>query len=355
MTKTKSIARGLFLIAAVAFPLISVEAQPRVEYKITGTVFDESNQGVEKVRVCALPADYGQMRQMHCGLSDSNGRFVIPVGRPAQYRILPEKSSAGYQFQQQEFYRNPALDLLNVTLTETNSNATISVPLGQKNGALNLRITDATTALAVESVRVLMCHVSNPRVCWNSPFKHSEGIFSVLAPHVPFTLMILADGYEEWWAPDGVGKNNYMSIPPGTKIHLSGTLRRRPETANRPMTEAEKQPLINLPAPVQMSPVDRVELRDYPRHTRLEWQPVEGAIYYMVEIDFCDGRDRELRECVDPKPFSTNRNIGPVRVQGTNYEFNFVGRQPGRWRVWAFDGQGREGFKSPWRVFFYLK
>ena len=32
----------------------------------------------------------------------------------------------------------------------------------------------------------------------------------------------------------------------------------------------------------------------------------------------------------------------------------FVGAQPGRWRVWAVDKEGREGFKSPWRLFVYL-
>jgi hypothetical protein len=121
------------------------------------------------------------------------------------------------------------------------------------------------------------------------------------------------------------------------------------------MTEAEKQPLVNLAAPVQLSPADRIELSYYPRHTRLEWQPVEGTDSYAVEVDVCDGRDRNLRECVDPKPFSMGKNLGPVKVVGTSYEFDFVGRQPGRWRVWAIDKNGLEGFKSPWRVFFYLK
>ena len=201
-----------------------------------------------------------------------------------------------------------------------------------------------------------MCHVSNPRICYSNFIKSKDGAFVVLTPHVPFTLMVVADGYEVWWAPNGVGKNNAITIPPGAKIDfLSCMLRRNPETANRPMTEAEKQPLTSLPAPEQMSPADRIELSYYPRHTKLEWQPVEGAAYYLVEIDFCDGRDRELRECVDPKPFLRPGSVAPVKAQGTDCEFDFVGRQPGRWRVWAVDGQGREGFKSPWRVFFYLK
>jgi TonB family protein len=33
------------------------------------------------------------------------------------------------------------------------------------------------------------------------------------------------------------------------------------------------------------------------------------------------------------------------------YTFDFYGNQPGRWRVWASDKQGRESAKSPWRRF----
>lgn len=354
--KSRFILRGLFLLAALASSVVSARAQPRVEYKITGTVFDESNLGVDNVRVCALPVDYQQAARMYCGFSDANGRFVILPERPSQYRILPEKSSAGYQFQYREFYRNPALALLDVTLSEARPSAVISVPLGQKNGTLTGRIVDTTTGLPVESPRFAsMCHVSDPRVCWSTPIKSGDGTFVILTPHAPFTLRISAEGYEDWWAPNGVGKNNPMTIAPGTKIDLVCMLRRTPEAANRPLTEVEKQPLINLPAPILVSPADRIEFREYPRNTRLEWQAVEGAAYYLVEIDFCDGRDYQLRQCVDPKPLSNAQHRGPARVQGTNYEFRFVGRQPGRWRVWAVDGKGREGFKSPWRVFFYLK
>ncbi len=354
--KSRFILKGLFLIATLASSVVSFRAQPRVQYKITGTVFDESNLGVDNVRVCAVPVDYQQAPQMYCGFSDANGRFVILPGRPSQYRILPEKSSAGYQFQYREFYRNRALTLLEVTLSEANPSAVISVPLGQKNGTLTGRMVDTTTGLPIESARfATMCHVNDPRLCWGTPIKSGDGTFVLLTPHAPFTLRISAEGYEDWWGPNGVGKNNAMTIPPGTKIDLSCMLRRRPEAADRPLTEVEKQPLINLPAPIQVAPADRFEFREYPRQTRLEWQPVERAAYYLVEIDFCDGRDRQLRECVDPKPFSNSQHQGPVKVEGTNYEFRFVGRQPGRWRVWAVDGQGRDGYKSPWRVFFYLK
>ncbi len=358
MMKVTAKPRALFGIAVLAFLTVSSPAQTSVDYKITGRVFDESNQGVEKVRVCAIPApeDYRQLPQVQCALSDSQGNFVIKTGRKSQFRIIAEKSAAGYQSPQFEFYQNPALPApLQITLNETTPTADVSVPLGPKNGALTGKIVDASTGLAIENARFSMCHASNPRVCYGTVIKNSNGTFKVAAPHVPFTLKISAEGYDEWWAPNGLGKNNPITVPSGTQIELSSALHRRPEFADRPMTEAEKEPLVNLPAPLQLSPADRAEFREYPRHTKLEWRSVEGAAYYLVEIDFCDGRDRALRECVDPKPFSMTRNVGPVKVEGTTYEFNFVGRQPGRWRIWAVDAKGQEGFKSPWRIVFYLK
>jgi hypothetical protein len=358
MIKANAKLRLLFGIAVLGLMSMSSHAQTPVEYKITGKVFDESNQGVERVRVCAIPPpdEYIKLPQVQCALSDSQGNFLIRTGRPSHFRIIAEKSAAGYQSPQYEFYRNPALPPpAEVTLNATITTADVSVPLGPKNGALIGKVVDANTGFAVENARFSMCHVSNPRICSGPISKNSDGVFKVAAPHVPFTLRIIAEGYEEWWGPNGLGKNNAMTVPSGTQVELSSALHRKPEFTNRPMTEAEKQPLVNLPEPVLLSPADRVEFRIYPRHTKLEWQPVEGAAYYLVEIDVCDGRDRELRECVNPGPFSTNKNLGPVKVEGTTYEFDFVGAQPGRWRIWAVDSKGQEGFKSSWRLFFYLK
>jgi hypothetical protein len=113
-----------------------------------------------------------------------------------------------------------------------------------------------------------MCHTSNPRLCWGSVIKNSEGAFKVAAPHVPFTLKITAEGYEEWWAPNGVGKDNSMTVPSGTQIELSCTLHRKPEFANRPMTEAEKQPLLAVSLLTQMICGAAPSSRERPRSDR---------------------------------------------------------------------------------------
>ncbi len=154
---------------------------------------------------------------------------------------------------------------------------------------------------------------------------------------------------------NGIDKNQPITLAPGPSLEVVFYLKRRPQTVKRALDESEKQPFANPPAPAQLGPADQVELNHFQRLTKLEWQPVEGAVSYSVEVDFCDGRNKKLRECINPQPHSFKKDSPPIGIVGTSYEFAFVGSQPGRWRVWAIDSKGLEGFKSPWRTFFYLK
>jgi hypothetical protein len=40
-------------------------------------------------------------------------------------------------------------------------------------------------------------------------------------------------------------------------------------------------------------------------------------------------------------------------VTTTLYTFDWVGAQPGRWRVWAVDAKGHAGARSDWSYFAY--
>jgi len=42
-------------------------------------------------------------------------------------------------------------------------------------------------------------------------------------------------------------------------------------------------------------------------------------------------------------------------TRATEYTFEFVGAQPGRWRVWPVNKQGKRGNPSEWRTFRYLR
>jgi hypothetical protein len=338
----------LYLFSAVGF-----RAQTLPDYAINGQVNDEYGQPASDVRVCAHPHDYCTVRKVACGRSNAAGSFIIRNGRPARYRIYADKSSAGY-FPQHPFFQHPAETIPEVVLNEETRTATVSVRLPPKNGVLVGKVIDASTGRPVDNVRISVCQAADRTKCWGTNAKSATGEFKVFAAHVPFTFQLFAAGYEIWSGLNGSDINQSIYIPSASTMEVFVYLKRRPESLNRAMSEEEKQRGINLPAPVQVSPDDAAEFNFYPRKTILRWEGVSGAISYRVEIDYCDGRVKGRRSCVDPQPHYIEGH-NPTNTRATSYEFNFVGAQPGRWRVWALDEKGEEGFKSPWRTFFYLQ
>ena len=338
-------------VAAICFLLsTSSLSQTTASYTISGRVHDELDHDLAGVRVCAI---VDNSRNANCGISNTKGEFVIRLSSAGRYRVFPEKSQDGYHVQYQPFYRHPSTPIMEAVLDDSNKSSFVSVLVGPKNGVLIGKVTDAVTRRPVENARFVLCHASNPNICWSVSAKNSEGEFKIPVSHVPFTLRARAEGYEEWQGLSGSDKDSPISVASGETMQLNLYLRRRPDAAVSALSEAEKELSMNLPAPVQLSPADRVELDYFPRQTKLEWQPVEGAVSYTVEVDFCDGRVKSRRECQNPQPLYLEKS--PRRIMSTSYEFDFVGAQPGRWRVWAVDKKGQQGFKSPWRTFFYLK
>jgi len=107
---------------------------------------------------------------------------------------------------------------------------------------------------------------------------------------------------------------------------------------------------LKLPRPHLISPPDGKIFSRFPRKTILRWSKVPEAKSYTVEID-CFHCCKSNKWC---------REVGRVfkivkGIKSTSYTFNFVGAQPGRWRVWAVDAKGKEGFKSEWREFRYTR
>ncbi len=96
-----------------------------------------------------------------------------------------------------------------------------------------------------------------------------------------------------------------------------------------------------LPAPAQVSPAHGSVYNHYPRKTTLRWKAVTGAKYYTAEIQYKSG----------------NKWVPLKKQAGLKYDytFNFVGAQPGRWRVYAVDSKGKNGLASGWREFTYKK
>ena len=110
-------------------------------------------------------------------------------------------------------------------------------------------------------------------------------------------------------------------------------------------------PPANLQPPVLLSPANGTVFDFYPRKTELKWQPVAGAASYVVQVDIQSMSGSE-------SPFwASEKGIGYKQETTTEtvFQFEFAGAQSGRWRVWAVDGQGREGPKSAWYTFRYTK
>ena len=105
-----------------------------------------------------------------------------------------------------------------------------------------------------------------------------------------------------------------------------------------------------LPAPVQVSPSKGTVFNHFPRTTKLVWRPVAGASSYTVEIDcfHCCQKDKWCTEV--GRTYKIQRNLTT-----TSYTFDFVGAQPGRWRVWAVGANGQSGVKSGWWEFRYTR
>jgi hypothetical protein len=165
----------------------------------------------------------------------------------------------------------------------------------------------------------------------------------MLVPAAPILIEAFADGYQDWQKTDDAKQQpTSLTVISGQTVELTVQLNKLGEGLRKA-----------LAAPQPLSPANGTEFDHYPRVTKLEWSAVPGAASYAVEIDFCNGQVR--KECSDPRPLE-GRALPPTSgIEGTSYEFSFLGAQPGRWRVWALDAQGWSGTKSEWFWFVYRR
>ncbi|MEM9918041.1 MAG: hypothetical protein AAF990_08095 [Bacteroidota bacterium] len=105
---------------------------------------------------------------------------------------------------------------------------------------------------------------------------------------------------------------------------------------------------VTLAAPQQNSRCGQT-YNNFPRRTNVSWKAVRGASKYIVEVD-CFHCCKSGKWCTQ-----VGKSWKKETVKGTRYSFNFVGAQPGRWRVRAVDSKGKPGKVSPWCNFKYTK
>jgi TonB family protein len=99
----------------------------------------------------------------------------------------------------------------------------------------------------------------------------------------------------------------------------------------------------SLAPPLLIAPRDGAAFGTYPRVLEMHWSEVPGAVRYGVEVDY----HHEAGWNLD----ANGSDLVMETLARPAYTMNFVGNQPGRWRAWAIDREGRRGEKSEWRVF----
>jgi hypothetical protein len=99
-----------------------------------------------------------------------------------------------------------------------------------------------------------------------------------------------------------------------------------------------------MPKATLISPSADEVLHHWPRTTTLAWKMVPGASGYLVERMMCLGPD----QC---SPYDPVEIDDPLR---SFYTFDFVGMQPGKWRVTVLGGPDYEdSLPCDWRWFYY--
>lgn len=116
-------------------------------------------------------------------------------------------------------------------------------------------------------------------------------------------------------------------------------------TFKGPLDTAQVSWNCTLPAPRQLSPASGTVFNNYPRTTTLQWSTVPGATSYTVQVYYYQPGDTT---CTGGAQDYLTPNI-----TNTSYTFDFVGAQPGCWRVWAVDATGRQSPSSGWWEFSY--
>jgi serine/threonine protein kinase len=139
----------------------------------------------------------------------------------------------------------------------------------------------------------------------------------------------------------------------GGKVTLSSATNGQPGvTSTRGVAPTTTRAVTTRPAPTTgppakvavprlISPTDHEVRSNFPRTTTFTWAAVPNASEYLAEVEY----------------WSSAAGVGwtdldHLRTSATAWTFDFVGAQPGRWRVTAFSG-ARSSSASEWRYFDY--
>ena len=308
---------------------------------IRGEVRDSAEHPMAEASVCVRQ---GQKRL--CAPTDRDGRFTMRLVEGGSYKVslanVPTRLVAGLFMPSDEY---PASIAESITLDSANPEARVSLTMPPRNGIIFFKAADSGSHLPVDLVRVQVCQAETLS-CGGMFYRNDAGEFKIYVPPTPFNLRIASPDYQEWIMIGG----QEAVVSPGTSRDLRVEM--------QPLSRAIGSPGVALAAPRLLSPVENQRFDHYPRTITLKWEAVAGAASYAVEVVYCQ-YSQSPSDCRQPAPmvfsFPADPGMKPNTTAETNYTFDFIGSQPGRWRVWAVDNDGRKGLKSLWRVFSYAR
>lgn len=336
-------AASLLLLLHHAAPAQTPRPTP---WSVNGVVLDADGRPVPGAHVAAYP-DGGLRGKLPMADADARGRFTIGLYKAGWFTVTANQLPAGFPSTGIPFYYPSVDPAAHVFVKESGPAPFATVRFGPRAGRVVGIVVDAVTNLPVEDARLGMCRAEAPRYCYRISGRRVGGRFLLLAPPAPFTLQVSAPGYEDWYGDGGAeGGPEVLRLGSSETKELRVRLKKFQESFYAPEPPA-------LEAPRPLSPGDGEVFHHYPRQTRLAWSPVPGAASYTVEVEFCMPGGADGRQCVDPHPLEYRDAPPETGIEGTSYEFLYLGSQPGRWRVWAVDYLGHPGAKSAWFRFDY--
>ena len=312
---------------------------------IKGQVLDETGLPVSGVSVTAH-RDAGLRGKVPTASSNARGEFTIAVSQTGSYTVTTAKPSEGYPSSFNPFYYPFEESLAHVNV-ETDQPAPVAVVrLGAKAGTLSGRLVDAETGRPIGDAEIHLCRAEVPKYCYRVAARYVDGEFSFLVPTDPFTVRISAQGFHDWNGDrSGDGQSAVFQVKSKTTKAIDVLFEKLPAD------KSSAADLQSLAAPQPVAPVGGAQFDHFPRATKLEWSPVSGAASYTIELQVCAQGDVNGNECGGLLQLRGNPPLSGI--EKTSYEFLFIGAQPGRWRVWAVDSNGRAGGKSDWLRFIF--
>jgi len=325
----------LLLLSAI----ISAQPAQNRPFSINGVVLDDKNNPVPGASVRAMPEAFSYSDGVWpLAKTGEDGRFVIGVPRATKYTMTYEKPDTGFPSTYNRFY-----------YPNDEFRPVVIVPDGQKAPTVILRFpapfgriggVRVISEARLSDAQIKLCRIETPKYCFTvrtyearfrAPLYGIDDAFSV--------YVTSAEAEDEFFmVPEGIKPGDVKRL----SFRLESTL------SDKPYDFPEK-----LPAPDIVFPLEGAQLAGYPRLTRLQWSPVAGAAGYVVDIEVCQGAATSERVCslgVPLQHYTMDPTSGIIK---TSYQFNFVGNQPGRWRIWALGPSGSPGRRSAWMTFYY--